>query len=193
MISFRPLPCEVSRLPFSRAQIGLVALAGDSIIEPELRTFLPEDVALYVTRVPFAITDLDALEEHLPSAVKLLVPGERIDVVAFGCTAASMSIGADRVAAALQRARPACRVTNPVQASLDALAHVGAKRIALLTPYPDDVNAVVAHYLAAHVEIVSAGTLRASRPSRSSPPPSSSIAPTRTRSSSPAPASAAPR
>ena len=80
------------------------------------------------------------MESRLADCSRTLRPGERIDVVAYGCTSASMVIGPAGVAARVHEGRPDVPVTNPVSAAVAGLGAMGAKRIALLTPYIDEVN-----------------------------------------------------
>ena len=98
------MPCELDDGPAARAAIGLIVLANDQVIEPELNTFLPKDgVALYSSRIPLGIEGtlqaLRAMEAHIAGAAGRIMPDDRLDVMAFGCTSGSMAIGDDNVAA----------------------------------------------------------------------------------------------
>jgi maleate isomerase len=141
--------------PAPAAAIGLITLSNDVVIEQELRTFLSgvAGAAVYASRVPLLLTlspqALRDMEAHIPQATSLIVPDDRLDVMAFGCTSGSMAIGPERVAAAVHRSRPGIPVTDPVSAALKGLKALGARRIALLTPYPDAVNTIVADYVEA--------------------------------------------
>ena len=135
-----------------RVGVGLIALANDRASEPELKTFLPQEgVALWASRVPMSIdVSLDALAgmaNHLDACVRLLMPDDRLDVLAYGCTSGTMTIGPERVAELVHSARPGVPVTDPISSSLDGLRLLGAKRIALLTPYIDEVNHFVEGYV----------------------------------------------
>ncbi len=149
------MPCTPDEGPARTAAIGLITLANDVVIERELRTFLApvEGAAVFASRIPLMLKltpeGLRDMEAHIPSAVELIVPNDRLDVMVFGCTSGSMTIGPERVAAAVHRARPGIAVTDPVSAALKGLKALGARRIALLTPYPDAVNDVVATYVGA--------------------------------------------
>jgi maleate isomerase len=147
------LPCTIDGGLASRAAIGLLALASDGVIECELRAFLELDgVAVFVSRIqPIPDTTPESLrmmEHDLADATKRLLPGKPLDVVAFGCTSGAMAIGSERVASKINSIRQGTPVTDPFSASLKALAHLGARRIALLTPYVDSVNIMVDAYLA---------------------------------------------
>ncbi len=153
--NWETMPCTPDDGPARTAAIGLITLSNDVVIEPELRTFLAgvDGASVYASRVPLVLEltpqGLRDMEGHIPSAVELIVPNDRLDVMAFGCTSGSMAIGPERVAAAVHRVRPGIAVTDPVSAALKGLKVLGARRIALLTPYPDAVNDVVAAYVGA--------------------------------------------
>jgi maleate isomerase len=151
--SWETMPCAPDDGPAGTAAIGLITLSNDAVIERELRTFLApvEGAAVFASRIPLMLEltpqALRDMEAHIPRAVALIVPDDRLDVMAFGCTSGSMAIGPARVAAAVHRSRPGIPVTDPVSAALKGLKALGTRRIALLTPYPDAVNEVVADYV----------------------------------------------
>ena len=164
--------------PAARAKIGLIVLANDAVIEPELRAFLPTDgVALYASRIPMAITlsveTLRAMEADIARIAAAIMPDDELDVIGFGCTSGSMAIGDDRVAARIREGRPGVATTNPITAGLEGLRAVGARRIALLTPYPVPVNRVVEDFITARgFEIAARGSfMRKSDPEIARVPP----------------------
>jgi maleate isomerase len=60
----------------------------------------------------------------------------------------------------LAAALPGVPGTTPITATLAALAHLGARRIALLTPYPEAIHRAVADYLASRgLQIVDQASL----------------------------------
>jgi len=128
-----------------RAAIGLLALATDATVEAEWRQLLELDgVEFYTGRVPCDTTvnpqTLAAMGGRLAHCAHDLLPGSHLDVLAYACTSASMVIGEDAVAEALHSVRPDIAVTTPLTAAKAALRALGARRIALLTPYIDEVN-----------------------------------------------------
>ncbi len=148
-------PSLIENLPFTTqevigqvARIGLVVLASDYTIENEFRQiFTQPGIDLFHARIANApnITPqtLAAMGPGLTETAKRLLPDDRLDVLAYGCTSASMVLGPDTVNQALLAAKPEARVTNPASAAFAAFDAFGAKRIAVLTPYRSDVNAVV--------------------------------------------------
>lgn len=125
-------------------RLGLVQLATDFTLENEWRQLLGADLELYSTRTPSSPTvapeQLRGLAGDLADSAALLVPGLELDVLAFGCTSGSMLIGEQEVARLLRRARPGVAVSNPWSAVKTALRQLGARRIAMLTPYIGAIN-----------------------------------------------------
>lgn len=165
------LPGTYARFGFSlddgiarRAAIGLVVLATDHTIEYEWRRMLSQDgVAFYESRVansaeitPSTLAEMDG---RIRGAVELIRPGEHLDVVAFGCTSASMILGEEQVFKRIREARPGIACTTPITAARVALKELGARRVALLTPYERPINDAMSLYLQARgVNVVSVGS-----------------------------------
>ncbi len=128
----------------NQLRIGLVQLATDFTLERDWHQLAGNAVELYTARMfsdpEMSLESLPALQKHIAAAAELLVPGKTLDVMAFGCTSASMLIGEEGVAAQFSHSRPGVPCTNPWVASQAALKHLGAKRIAVLTPYCSEIN-----------------------------------------------------
>ena len=147
-----------------RARIGLIVLASDQTIEHEFRQILAmPGVALYESRHPCDLEvtpeTLKAMEGDIAPAAELLVPGSRLDVVAYGCTSGGMVIGDENVFARIREARPDVACTTPMTAAFAALAALGARRVCLITPYIDAVaDAMRAHIQEHGFEVPVAGS-----------------------------------
>ena len=127
-------------------QVGMVVLQSDETVEHDLRRLLPGDAELLVTRIPSAVTvssdSLGAMERDLTAAAALLPRGARLAAVGFGCTSGTAQIGAGRIAE-LTRAGVAVdldAVTDPVSALIAACQHLGGTRLALVSPYVEEVS-----------------------------------------------------
>lgn len=157
-----PLLVDRKHIPFTldggiatRAALGLIVLATDHTMEHEWRAIiggLPE-VAFYESRLYNAPevneTTLAAMEKDIAPATALILPGDRLDVVAFGCTSGAMVIGEDKVFAHIREARPGIACTTPITGAVEGLKALGARRIALLTPYIDRINRAMRAYMEA--------------------------------------------
>jgi len=152
--TYRKHPFTLGDGPATRAAIGLLALAPEQTLEHEWHNILRLDgVALYGTRLFFDSSDvsmetLSAMETLITPATALLMPGLRLDVVAFGCTSGAMVMGEDTVFARIRAERPDIACTTPITAAQAALAALGARRIALLTPYVKSISDWMADYMA---------------------------------------------
>lgn len=146
------LPCSLDEGIAARAAIGLLVLATDQTMEHEFRRLLPlEGIGLYCTRL-FNDADitpetLRAIRTRITPAAELVLPGLPLDVVGFGCTSATMTLGEETIFAEIRKARPGVACTTPITAALAAFRAFGARRIGVLTPYAPDVNEVVRRYL----------------------------------------------
>lgn len=136
----------------SHARIGLVVLATDFTIEHEFRQIFDEqETGLFTARILNEVNitpqTLSAMEARITDTVNLILPGETLDVVAYGCTSASMVLGEEKVFARINQSRPEAKCTTPATAAFAAFNAFEAERIALLTPYRSDVNHIVKNYI----------------------------------------------
>ncbi len=149
------LPCTLDEGIAQRAGIGLLVLATDQTMEHEFRVAaaLP-GVGVYHARLynsaDITPETLRAMRPLIAPATALILPEMRLDVVAFGCTSASMTLGEEAVFAEIRRSRPEVACTTPVTAAFAAFRALGAKRIGVLTPYSAAVNRTVRAYLEAN-------------------------------------------
>ena len=148
----------------SDARIGLIALSTDLAIEGDFHRFAlasSGDVAVFTTRIPLvtpnSIASFEALADRLSGISALLIPESQLDAIVFGCTAASMIIGPEQVAARLSEDRPNIAATNPATAALAAFRALNCRRVVLASPYTEDVNARAVEWFASHgIDVVNA-------------------------------------
>jgi maleate isomerase len=145
------LPSELDGGVASRAAIGLIVLATDQTMEHEFRILVSQPgVAFYESRV-FNDNDINpetlrAIGARIAPSVDLILPSIELDVVAFGCTSATMTLGEEAVFAEIHKVRPNVACTTPVTAALAAFEALGASRIGLLTPYAPEINKSFVRY-----------------------------------------------
>mgnify|MGYP006248557503 FL=1 len=135
---------------FSR--IGIITLSTDFTIEQDFRKIchnLPVD--LFFNRIPFLnpLTHENYIKmaDHLTETTNQILPNEKIQVVAYGCTSGTIEIGEKRIRSEIFKAKPDALITTPITAAVKALKLLNHKKIAVLTPYPKDVNVKVYKYL----------------------------------------------
>jgi maleate isomerase len=133
------LPCTLDTGIAAREFRQLIRLPGVAVYHARL--FNDADITPATLR---------AIGDRIAPATELILPSLHLDVVAFGCTSASMALGEEEVFRQIHRARPGVACTTPVTAAFAAFKALGARRIGVLTPYAPEVNAVVRQYLDAH-------------------------------------------
>ena len=141
-------PYEFGRAAGYKAQLGLIVLQSDETLEYELRRMLPEDgVALYTSRIPSAQTvstkSLAGMAALLTNTAALLPPELQYKVVGYGCTSGTAVIGAEVVADQIKAGCNAAAVTEPLTSLISACNEKGVKRLAILSPYVEDVSATM--------------------------------------------------
>lgn len=144
--------------------LGMILLSTDLTLERDIRRVIQDSsVAAYINRVtynnPMTIESLAALEANLKQAAIDLLPGAKLDAVAFACTSASIAIGPDTVLLQLEEGQPGVPSTTPISAALDAFKIMEVSKIALLTPYHDKINQPIHSYIEENnVEVMSIST-----------------------------------
>ncbi len=133
-------------------RIGLLALSNDLATERDFNNMADsDDISIFVSRVPNAeicsVENLMAMKPELTRSASLLIPGSRLDAVAYSCTSGTVILGYDTVARQIHAVRPGIPVITPITAAIAALNRMNARKIAVLTPYTDNVNAPIAGYL----------------------------------------------
>lgn len=162
-MSIRHLPIGEAGSP-EQPRIGVVVPATDQVSEVAFAEMLRgHPVSMVVSRVafenPVVMANLSRMVDDLTRATALLLPEGRIDVVAFSCTSGTVAAGVDRVARAIDAAKPGIPFTTPITAAVAAFRHLGARRIAVLTPYVDEVNEAIRGFLvAAGLDVVEFGS-----------------------------------
>ena len=140
-------------------RIGLLVPSSNSTVEVEFYRALPADVSVHVARLPITQVNPESIEgmvDPLESESRKLASAD-VDVIVLGAAAPSFlkGMGYDREVArriAQATGKPA---TTASTALLQALAALGARRIALGTAYSTTVNDIAIGFLRANgVEVV---------------------------------------
>lgn len=153
MILLEHIPFETDSGIARRCSIGLIVLATDYTIEYEFRLVMEKipGVALYHSRIANEDTvtpeTLQAMAGRITDCARVFTPGTKVDVVAYGCTSASMAIGEEKVFEYIREGKPGALCTTPITAAFQAFSAFKARRIGVLTPYIRSVNRIVADYM----------------------------------------------
>jgi maleate isomerase len=145
-------------------KVGLLALSTDLTIEKDFNSIchkLPLDV--FVNRIhnenPLTKENLLKMYDQIESITEKILPGEKINTIAYGCTSGTIAIGEDRVKEKIELAKPGSYVTTPITAAIKAFKLMDVKKIAIFTPYPESVNKTIYEYFSRKkIDVISFGT-----------------------------------
>jgi len=161
VISDRP-PLEIIGLVTQRG-VGVVA-PFDFALDRELWRWAPDDISLYMTRLPFVpvpVTIEMAQElsdsDRVRRATRDVLAPEPL-VVTYACASGSFvgGAGGERALHASMMSAGAPAATTTSGGLVAALAALGLTRIAVVTPYIDSVTERLLSFLGEHgVEVVS--------------------------------------
>ncbi len=139
----------------SRKRVGLIVPSTNTVMEPDLYNHLPSWVTVHTARMLLqgGVTieaEERMLDEYLPANAKE-IGTLRPDVVVFGCTSAGALRGPAyerNLAQELSQITGAPTVTI-MEAVVEELHRLGAKRVVLLSPYSPEVNETIQRSLEA--------------------------------------------
>lgn len=142
-----------------RAKIGLIVPPTNTVNEAEWCRMVPDGVTFHTVRMPIHATvhgdaERAALAAAIGGKVEELAPA-RVDVVAYACTAGSMVSPPHALPDAVS-AQTGIPLVTTAAAIVDALQALGARRIAVATPYHDALNLHEVAFLASvGIEVLS--------------------------------------
>ena len=145
-------------------KVGLLTLSTDLTIENDFHKVyqkLPFD--LFINRIhnenPLTKENLLKMYDQIESVTEKILPGQKINTVAYACTSGTIAIGEDKIKQKIQLAKPACYVTTPITSAIKAFKAMNLKKISLFTPYPESVNKTILEYFnRKNINIVSFST-----------------------------------
>ena len=132
-------------------RIGLITLASDFRIEKDFNNVIyGKDIDLYSNRIksynPLTNETLKKMAEDIPKVTENILPDEKLDCVAYGCTSGTIAAGYQSIFDKVNLAKPNTKVTTPITSAINALKHLNIKRISIFTPYTDEINQSVINY-----------------------------------------------
>ena len=133
-------------------RIGVITLSTDFTIEQDFRKVCHGiDLDIFFNIIPFnnPLNHENYLKmaEHIPEITEQILPKQKVDVIAYGCTSGTIAIGEEFITSQIHKKKPGALVTTPITAALKAFKKLNLKKIAVLTPYPTNVNLTVFNYL----------------------------------------------
>ena len=132
-------------------RIGLITLGSDFRIEKDFNNVIyGKDIDLYVNRIhcynPLTNESLAKMADDITEVTKDILPDQKIDCVAYGCTSGTVAAGYDTIKSKMNLAKPDAKVTTPITSTIKALRALDIKRISIFTPYTKTINESVVSY-----------------------------------------------
>ena len=132
-------------------RIGLITLGSDFRIEKDFNNIIyGRDIDLYVNRIhcynPLSNETLVKMAEDITEVTKDILPDQKIDCVAYGCTSGTIAAGYDVIKKKVNLAKPEAKVTTPITSVIKALKVLGINKISIFTPYTKKINDSVVNY-----------------------------------------------
>ena len=129
----------------SNPKIGLIALASDYMIEKDfIKIIKDKKISFFVNRIecfnPLTKDNLIKMSEKVTEVTKDILPDEKIDCIAYGCTSGTIAAGYETIQEKINKAKPEAIVTTPSTASIKALKKLNIHKVAIFTPYSKKLN-----------------------------------------------------
>ena len=135
----------------SNPRIGLIALGSDFRIEKDFNNVIyGKAIDLYVNRIhcynPLSNENLVKMAHEITNVTKEILPEQKIDCVAYGCTSGTVAAGYDSIKEKINLAKPEAKVTTPITSAIKALKKFNIKKISVFTPYVKEINNSIINY-----------------------------------------------
>jgi len=132
-------------------RIGLITLASDFRIEKDFNNVIHgKEIDLYSNRIksynPLTNETLKKMAEDITDVTKEILPDQKLDCVAYGCTSGTIAAGYKSIYDKVNLAKPNTKVTTPITSAINALKFLKVNRLSIFTPYTDQINQSVINY-----------------------------------------------
>jgi maleate isomerase len=136
---------------YSNTRIGLIVPSLNVTIEPEFNAFVPAGISIHATRLFLPKGDrehLTQMADDTEAACDLLATA-KVNVIAYACTTGSLIKGIEweKSLAKRMEARVQVPAVTTASAVIDALKKLHLSRVAVGTPYIDEVNVAEKKFL----------------------------------------------
>lgn len=144
-------------------KIGLITLASDYVIEKDFHNVIKnKNINLFVNRIecynPLNKENLIKMSQNITKVTKNILPGEKIDCVAYACTSGTIAAGYSSIKKKVEKAKPNTKLTTPSTSSINALKKFKIKKIAVFTPYSKKLNNEVVEFFKKNKFIVTSNS-----------------------------------
>ena len=120
-------------------RIGLITLATDFRIEKDFNNIIyGKDIDLYCNRIqsynPLTNETLKKMADDIPNVVKNILPDQKIDCIAYGCTSGTIAAGYSSIYEKVNSTKPNTKVTTPITSAINALKALKINKLSIFTP-----------------------------------------------------------
>ena len=131
--------------------IGLITLASDFQIEKDFNNVIyGKDIDLYCNRIksynPLTNETLKKMADDIPKVTEDILPGQKLDCVAYGCTSGTIAAGFKTILEKVNLVKPKTKVTTPITSAINAFKALKVNKISIFTPYTDEINQSLINY-----------------------------------------------
>ena len=135
----------------SNPRIGLITLGSDFRIEKDFNNVIyGKNIDLFVNRIrcynPLTNETLTKMADDITHVTKEILPGEKLDCVAYGCTSGTVAAGYNSIKEKINLVKPEAKVTTPITSAIKVLKKLKIKNISIFTPYTDLINQSIIDY-----------------------------------------------
>ena len=132
-------------------RIGLITLASDFRIEKDFNNIIyGKDIDLYCNRIkcynPLTNETLKKMADDIPNVAKDILPDQKLDCVAYGCTSGTIAAGYQSIFEKVNSVKPNTKVTTPITSAINAMKSLNIKKLSIFTPYTKEINQSVINY-----------------------------------------------
>ena len=126
-------------------RVGLITLSSDFRIEKDFnKVIFGKDIDLYSNRIqsynPLTNESLKKMADNIPQVTKDMLPDQKLDCVAYGCTSGTIASGYKSIYEKVNLAKPNTKVTTPITSAINALKILKINMLSIFTPYTDEIN-----------------------------------------------------
>ena len=86
------------------------------------------------------------MSEDITDVTKEILPGQRIDCIAYGCTSGTVAAGFDTIKNKVNLAKPEAKVTTPITSAIKAFKKFNISKISIFAPYTKEINDSIISY-----------------------------------------------
>ncbi|MBS3969380.1 MAG: Asp/Glu racemase, partial [Clostridia bacterium] len=135
-----------------RAKIGLIYPASGWVMEPEFYAMAPEGVSIHTTRVELKTVDVKGVTEIAAASIEAarLLATAPLNVIVLGCTSGSFINGSEydkNLIRSMEEVTNGIPCTTTASAVSKALDKLKVNKLAVVTPYVEEINLRAIKYL----------------------------------------------